>query len=580
MRFNRGIAVLFGLAAGGIVLYLAISKSFFIHENKGVTGTNLGGKLVVSYRSEPQTFNRFVSPQPAEDLIARLTQATLIRLNRATGQIEPRLAREWTNSPDGLTWTFRLRDDVQFSDGVSFSSADVVFSFRALYDPAVKSEIASSLNVAGQPLTARALDSRTVVITFPAPYGPGISLLDALPILPAHKLQAALDGGTFRQAWGVNAKLEDLAGLGPFVIREYVPGQRLVFMRNPHFWRQDDHGRQLPYLDTLELQIVPDQNAEILRLQSGDIDLVPDPVRFEDLASLMNLQRQGRIVLTEAGVSIAPDMLWFNLDPAAEVASTRPWLQRDELRRAISYAVNRQTIVDTVFLGAAVPIFGPITPGHGAWYLPDLPRTDFNPSTATTLLKSIGLIDRNGDGLLDDERGQTARFSLLTPKGHTVRERTSAIIQEALRRVGLAVDVVPLERGSMIERWSKGDYDAIYFAISFDAFDPARNMEFWMSSGAFHFWHPAQVKPSTTWEARIDDLMTQQSTTLDQEKRRELFAEAQKEFAAHLPVLYFAAPKAVIAASSRVLGVVPSVLSPAVLWNAEAISMAPAASSR
>ena len=104
----------------------------------------------------------------------------------------------------------------------------------------------------------------------------------------------------------------------------------------------------------------------------------------------------------------------------------------------------------------------------------------------------------------------------------------------------------------MIEAWSKGEYDAIYFAIESDSFDPARNPEFWLSCGAFHVWNPGQAKPATTWEGQIDELMKQQATSMDIAERRRLFAEAQRVLAEHMPVLYFAAPKVILATSARV----------------------------
>lgn len=528
-----------------------------------------GGKIVATYRTEPASFNRYVSPGPAEDLIARLIHATLVRLDRTTGRVEPRLARQWTASPDGLTWTFALRDDVAFSDGTPFTSADVVFSFQAVYDPRVNSQIGDSLLIGGQPMRVRALDAHTVAILFPSPYAPGISLLDALPILPAHKLRAALEAGTFREAWNVTTPLADIVGLGPFVLQQYVPAQRLVFARNPKFWLRDADGRPLPYLDQLELQFTPDQNAEVLRLQAGEADLMTDRVRVEDLASLQALSARGQLALHPAGVSISPDMLWFNLAPASKSARDRPWLQRDEFRHAVSQAVNRTALVNTVFLGEAVEIAGPITPGHGDWFLPDLPRPAFDPAAAAGTLAAIGLIDRNGDGWRDDDRGRTASFSLLTVKGNSVRERSAVMIQEQLRQVGVKVDVEPREQRSMVGQWSTGDYDAIYYAMEFDSFDPGRNLEFWLSSGPFHVWHPNQTSPSTSWEAHIDALMTQQSTTLDVAERHKLFADVQRVLAEHEPVLYFAAPKVIVATSARVRGVAASVLAPFVFWNAE-----------
>ncbi len=539
-----------------------------------------GGRITVAYRSEPKTFNRLVSPNAAEDLVSRLTQATLLRLDRTTGELGPGLASEWTGSPDGLTWTLKLQEGLTFSDGTLFTSADVLFTFQALFDPRVKSAMAASLMIAGKPLQVRALDSSTVMIVLPAPYGPGLAMLDSLPVLPRHKLAASLEAGTFSEAWSASTPVAEVVGLGPFVVQEYVPGQRLVFARNPRFWRKDEAGRQLPYLDAIEIQFVADQNAEVLRLQAGQVDLISNQARFEDLAALKDLEQKGRLALTDAGISIAPDMLWFNLNPAATVAKDRPWLQRDELRQAISHAVDRRAFVNTIFLGEAAEIAGPITAGHKGWFLPDLKPPSGGPDKARELLASIDLRDRNGDGLVDDAQGRTATFSLITQKGHTVRERSAAMVKEQMRKAGLEIDVVPLERRSIIESWSKGEYDAIYFAIEFDSFDPSRNAEFWLSSGPFHFWHPGQKTPATAWEAKIDDLMRKLSASMNLDERRQLFAEVQRVMAAHEPVLYFAAPKVILATSARVGGAKPSVLAPNLLWNAERLFVTDASSNR
>jgi peptide/nickel transport system substrate-binding protein len=512
-----------------------------------------------------------VGSQPADEVIARLTQATLVRVDRKTGKIEPRLARSWTGSPDGLTWTFALEPAVTFADGTPFTSADVVFSFQALYDPKAKTGLANSLRIAGKPMTVRALDAHTVVIVFPAPYAPGISLLDSLPILPAHKLKAALEAGTFRDAWSVSTSLADITGLGPFVIREFKPGEHLIFVRNPRFWVRDASGHQLPYLDEIELQFTPDQNAEVLRLEAGEADLMTDRVRIEDLAALRDLEKKGRVTLHDAGVSISPDALWFNLDPASKSARDRPWLQREELRHAIDLAVNRTELVNTVFLGQAVEVAGPTTPGHGEWFLPELPRPAFDPARAVKLLAGIGLVDRNGDGLVDDEHGRTASFALLTSKGNSVRERSVQLIHDDLLKIGLKVDQSAIEGRSVGERWGNSDYDAIYFSVESDAFDPGRNLEFWTSSGSFHLWHPEQLSPATSWEGQLDMLMAKQTSTMDASQRRKLFGDAQRLFAEHAPALYFAAPRVIVASSARLEGVSASVLIPPVFWNAEVL---------
>ena len=103
-----------------------------------------------------------------------------------------------------------------------------------------------------------------------------------LPILPRHKLESALKSGTLAQEWGTATPPAEIVGTGPFLLREYQPGQRLVFERNPRYWRKAANGDSLPYIDRLVLELVPDQNAELLRLQSGATDLTHSELRSDD----------------------------------------------------------------------------------------------------------------------------------------------------------------------------------------------------------------------------------------------------------------------------------------------------------
>jgi peptide/nickel transport system substrate-binding protein len=559
------------LAVALAVVAILVSRRVGTPQPDAETGPRVGGSLVASFRTEPTHFNRLVEARPVARLAALLTQATLLRVDPLTGALEPRLATEWTGSPDGLSWTFTLRPNVRFSDGTAFTAADVLFTFQALYDERVGSPLASEMRAGGQPLQVRALDDHHVVLTFPAPFGPGLTILDSLPILPRHKLQSALDGGTFRAAWSAAANPADMAGLGPFMLQEYVPGQRMRFVKNPNFWKQDEQGRTLPYLDAIDVPIVPEQNAELLRLQAGESDLINSGARAEDLAMLRDAEAAGKIQLVNAGTAIDVSTFWFNLKPGSKAIKDKPWLADESFRRALSHAVNRQAVVDTVHLGAATPVYGPVTPGHGDWYVPDMGATPFDQARARTLLTSIGLEDRDGDGVLEDRANRPVRFSLLTQRGHTERERTSAVVQEQLRQVGVAVDVVALDQPAVVERFTTGDYEAIYFGASSNSKDPANNLGFWLSNGGFHFWNPGQATPATEWEARIDTLMQQQAATMDQAERKRLFTEVQQLVADHVPALWFAAANITVPMSARVHGATPAVIVPPVLWNAERI---------
>src|SRR5688572_9442994 len=241
-RQSRALLTVLLLGVVGVVAWRAWSPSRD-RENSGEIVISevptRGGTLRSSLRNEPRTFNRVVDQSFATDLFSILTSSKLIRVNRATRALEPALVERWTTAPDNLTYTLTLRDGLTWSDGTPFTSADVLFTFQAIYGPKVGSVLASGLRVNGQPLKVTAPDPKTVVVTFPGTFGPGVALLDNVHVVPKHKLQRALDTGTFGQALAVTTPPAELAVIGPFMLKSYEPGQRILFERNPRYWKKD-----------------------------------------------------------------------------------------------------------------------------------------------------------------------------------------------------------------------------------------------------------------------------------------------------------------------------------------------------
>ena len=305
------------------------------------------------------------------DAIAQLTQARLVRINRSTNLPEPWLAELWTASNDNLTYTIKLRPNIVWSDGVPFTSSDVVFSFRAIYDRQSTRSIWSSLLESEKLLSVLPAGPLAVTITFPAPFAIGLRLLDHLPILPRHLLEPALNAGTFAKAWGPTTPPAEMAGLGPFVLSEYKAGDRLLFARNPHYWRNAPDGKPLPYLDGLVLRIVPDARAELQQLSGGQLDFTQDEIRVEDYPTLKGAEQSGKIRLYALGPGLDADALWFNLAPGPSRlrpsgfgAQGKSWMRSDDFRLAISAAVNRRAFCNAVFPDGCDPIYGPLTPGN------------------------------------------------------------------------------------------------------------------------------------------------------------------------------------------------------------------------
>jgi len=532
-----------------------------------------GGELLVSVRSEPRSFNRHASRDSTTNLVSNLTQSRLVVVNQVTQAVEPSLAERWTTADEGRRVTMTLRRDVVFSDGHPFTADDVLFSFEAAYDEKGGSLLAEAVEAGGKKLQVAVTDPYTVVITFPAPFAPGIRILDNLPIFPRHHLDAALKAGTIAKAWGLDTPPSEIVGLGPFVVSQYVPGQRIVFSRNPHYFAKAPDGGALPYLDRLVMEIIPDQSAELLRLESGQLDMMTSEVSPDAYAPLKRAADEGRVTLLDLGVSRNADGLWFNLKPGALGSDPRAaWLQRDELRLAISMAVDRKVFADTVFLGAGVPVYGPETPANKNWYWSGQPRTPHDPAAAKTLLASIGLTDR-GDGVLKDARSQPVRFTLLTQKGRPNLERAAAVIRDELKKIGVTVDVVALDSGAVINAFLTARYDAVYFNADKTDLDPGTNPDYWFSSGSAHVWNLEEKTPATEWERRIDELMTRQIASPDPAERKRLYDEVQKIFSEHLPMIYFVAPRIYAAHSVRVTNLTPAEYRPQMLWRPETVAV-------
>jgi peptide/nickel transport system substrate-binding protein len=529
-----------------------------------------GGAVVASTRTDPRSFNRIVHSQIATEMMSMLTQGKLVRINRETQQVEPWLAERWETSGDGRTFTLTLRENLKWSDQTPFTSADVLFTFEALYAAGAQSTLTSALSPSGKPLAVSAPDVRTVVITFSDVFAPGIRILDNLPMFPRHKLEAAFKAGNFLKSWTADTPPADMVSLGPFILEEYRPAERLVFTRNPHYWRSDERGVQLPYLDRLTLQLIPDYQAEIVRLQSGQTDFMQEGLAPADLATFRPLEQQGRIRLEELGVSLNADTMVMNLRPDRWAKDPRAaWFNRTQFRQAMSHAVDREALADA----AAVPIHGPITPGNQDWFWASVPRYEFSREKAKGLLTELGLTNRDDDEWLEDAAGNEARFTALVFRGNVILERTAGVVREDLRQIGIALDVVPLEPNSIQQRIFAGDFDAAFINFTATDTDPAISKDFWMSSGGSHFWNISQKSPATDWERQIDELMTKQYSTTDTAERKRLFNEVQRLFAENLPMLYFAAPRVYIATSSRMVNLRPSVTRPQLLWSADTLAV-------
>jgi peptide/nickel transport system substrate-binding protein len=567
------LAILFPRCAAGSAAQSKVSEEPLVLS--GVVGRP-GGRLVVSLRAEPKTLNPVTAADAtSREVILGAMQADLVHINRSTQLTEPALARSWKISPDGLQYTLTLRKGLRFSDGHPLDADDVLFTFRLYLDENLHSPQRDLLIVGGKPIMVRKVDPWTLVFQMSKAYGVAERLFDGLPILPRHLLEKPFAEGKLAQVWTLSTPPDQLAGLGPFRLKEYVPGQKLVLERNPYYWKADGHGNRLPYLNELIFLFVPSADAQVLRFQSSETDLISR--LGADNFSVLSRQQRG-YTMTDAGSGLEYNFLFFNLNDLSDkvspdIARKQKWFREVKFRQAVSAAIDRDAVVRLVYQGRGTALWGPVTPGNPRWINAAIPHAPRSIEKARALLKELGFSWTSGsDGspLLVDSEGKPVEFSLLTSSSNADRTKMANLIQDDLKQLGMHVQVVPLEFRSLIDRVTQTkEYEACVLGLaSFDA-DPNSDINVWLSSGGTHLWNPSQRHPATSWELEIDHLMEQQLVTLGYNGRKKLYDRVQEILFENQPMIFLASPDILVGARNSVGNFHPAVLEPYVLWNIE-----------
>jgi peptide/nickel transport system substrate-binding protein len=534
-----------------------------------------GGRLVVSLRSEPKTLNPLTAADASSREVIGAMQADLVHINRATQLTEPALAKSWKTSAEGLQYTLTLRRGLRFSDGQPLDADDVLFTFRVYLDENIHAPQRDLLIVGGKPITVRKVDTQTLVFQFAKPYGVEERLFDGLAILPRHLLEKPYQEGKLGQLWTPSTPPKEWAGLGPFRLKEYVAGQKLVLERNPYYWKTNAKGNRLPYLNELVFLFVPSADAQVLRFQSGETDIITR-LGAENFSVLSHQQRT--YTMSDVGPGLEYNFLFFNLNDLGEKSSAdltrkQKWFRDVKFRQAVSAAIDRDAILRLVYQGRGSTLWGPVTPGNRRWVDESIPHPPRSQERARTLLKEAGFswsTASDGESTLMDSDSKPVEFSVLTNSSNADRTKMATLIQDDLKQLGIRVQVVPLEFRSLIDRVTQTkEYEACLLGLaSFDA-DPNSDLNVWLSSGGTHLWNPSQAHPSTPWEAEIDRLMEQQLSTPGYDQRKKLYDRVQEILAENQPMIFLASPDILVGAKNSIANFHPAVLEPYALWNVE-----------
>lgn len=542
-------------------------------------------QIVVSVLSDPKTFNYALNQESPN--IFGLTYDGLITENPLTGAVEPALAESWKISEDNLRITFILREGLRWSDGEPLTADDVEFTYNSIYlNEAIPTDTRDILRIgeSRQLPTVRQLDARRVEFTIPEPFAPFLRNT-GLPILPAHALREAVEtkdsqgNPRFLTTWGVDTPPQQIIVNGPYQLEEYVTSQRVVYRRNPYYWRRDAQGNPQPYVERLIWQIVESTDTSLIQFRSQGLDSVA--VTPEYFSLLKREEDRGRFTIYEDGPAPGTNFISFNLNkgrrngrPLVDPVKSR-WFNSPDFRRAIAYAIDRPRMINNIFRGLGELQNSPISVQSPYYLSPEegLKVYEYDPDRARELLRQAGF-QYNSVGQLLDADGNRVRFSLITNAGNRIREAMGAQIKQDLSQIGIQVDFNPIAFSVLVDRLSNTlDWDCHLLGFT-GGVEPNSGANIWSVDGGLHSFNqkplpgqpPLEGREVADWEQQISDLYIDAARELDESRRKALYAETQQLTQEYLPFIYLVNPLAMTAVRDRIQGVQYSALGGA-FWN-------------
>jgi len=448
-----------------------------------------GGTLLRRLETDPVTLNPVLASSTYDRYVEYYLFTPLVNLDADLHEI-PGLADKWEISPDGKQYTFHLNPAVTWSDGTPVRASDVVFTMNAIVNP--KNE---APQIAGQfeqydPANTKVIDDHTVVIAFKEALASQLSHFNDLVPLPEH----VYGKGDFRNDFITRA-----VGSGPYRLVQRIPGKEILLERRPRYW-----GKK-PYIQNILFKLVTDTATAWNAVKRGDLDeaVIPsDTSMMESTRPELQRYLDFRRFYTLNYNYVA----WNNKDPI---------LSDKRVRRALTMCVDLKSIINGVYHGTARAMTGPFTPDQWA-YNPNVPAVEFDPEGAKKILASVGWLDTDGDGILDHDH-KPLKLDLIFIAGNATTTAFVQLFQSELKRIGIQLNILPLDPSTLFQRVLAGNYQAAYLGWNLDP-DPDPFALFHSSQ-----WPPRGQNIVFYRNALADQLIEQGRTTFDRSKRQSIY---------------------------------------------------------
>ncbi len=561
------------------IILIGLLSLFF----SACASTQSENQVIQSVVGDPKTFNAVLSAESPN--VFGLIYEGLITENPITGEKEPALAKSWEISEDKLTIIFTLRDNLKWSDGQPLTANDVVFTYNDLYlNPKIPNNVRDSLLVGEKrlPPTITKLDDRRIKFQISEPYAPFLEST-GLGILPSHVLRKYVEetdqkgNPKFLSVWGTATPPSKIIGNGAYRLKEYVTSQRVIFEKNPYYWKKDAQGNPLPYINEVVWAIVENTDTSLLQFRSGSLDLIS--INPEYFSLLKQEEERGNFTIYNGGPAYGVTFISFNLNQGKRqgkplVNSIKSaWFNNVNFRRAIAYAIDRPRIINNIYRGLGEPQKTQISI-QSPYYNQNIQGYNYNPQKAKELLQQEGF-KYNAQGQLLDQKGNLVEFSLITNAGNKTREAMGAQIKEDLGKIGIKVNFTPIAFNVLVDKLSKSlDWEA--HLLGFTGGNEPHSPNIWYTDGHLHSFNqkslqePLEGRVIADWEREIEQLYIEGVKEYSIEKRKLYYDQAQQLVSDYLPFIYLVNPYSLSAIRNCFDPIQYSALGGA-FWNIEKI---------
>ncbi|MCX6139984.1 MAG: ABC transporter substrate-binding protein [Candidatus Kapabacteria bacterium] len=511
-----------------------------------------GEWIVIHELSDPEGVNPLITNDASASAIFNRVFEKLLEQDFATTELYPVLAEARpTISDDHLTYTFKLREGIRFSDGKPLTAKDVIFSFKVVKNPLI-TDGAALRNYYESVKDVVSPDDRTIVITMSKPYFLAEYFLGTLWIVPKHIFdpKGLTDKYSFDETNSIdkasgNAALKEFAtwyntadvkrdmklnvGSGPYMYDEWKTGESVTLKRNDNFWNAGKDKWNPSYAEKLIYKVVNDRSSAVVALKNGELDFmeyVPAAKYTEEIDTVAT-----PFLRKYAFASQSYSYIGFNMQ--------RPILNEVNVRKAIAHCLDRDALIKQVVRGLATKVNTAIYQERPE-YDKSIPSIDYNPTEAKKLLAAGGWADSDGDGILDkviNGRKTPLHISFLINAGNEMREAIAITLSDDLKRIGVKLDIRKLEWSVFLENLRTRNFE-LYIGGWVN--DP-------IPSDPYQIWHSSQIgNKGSNYVSfnnkRADELLDLNRIEFDEQKRIAYMKDFQQIVANEQPYVFLWSP--------------------------------------